>query len=163
MSGKFHCHLCAEFFDNGSDLRKHLTSVHDQVSQKVDCPKCDRAFSRKDNLKTHIESVHREGVSKFIFRPRHKSFLNTSNIEYWRFSNIYKLSESRRRPRLENNHGFWGFVRHAPRRCQQNLRPPHCKMNKYFVTFTEQVAPIRNILLHSEFPRYQEQKQSQWN
>jgi len=28
MSGKLFCHHCAEFFDNGSDLQKHLTSVH---------------------------------------------------------------------------------------------------------------------------------------
>jgi len=33
------------------------------------------------------------------------------------------------------------------------------------VTFTEQVVPIHNhiAVLYSEFPRYQEQKQSQWN
>jgi len=78
MSGKFCCHICAEFYDNEGNLQKHLTTVHSQVSQKVQCPKCNRAFSRKDNLKAHIESVHRKGASKFICQPCQKSFLNAS-------------------------------------------------------------------------------------
>ena len=33
MRGEFRCHICAKFFDNGSDLQKNLTSVHGQVSK----------------------------------------------------------------------------------------------------------------------------------
>jgi len=108
MSGKFHCHLCAEFFDNGSDLQKHMTSVHGQVSQKAQCPKCDRAYSRKDNLEAHIESVHREIASKFICRPCQKSFSNTSNFKRHLTSPLHsgleKLQEAkRRRPSASNS------------------------------------------------------------
>jgi len=71
--------LC-RFFDKESDLQKHSTTVHGQVSQKVRCPNCDRAFLRKDHLKAHIESVHREGASKFICHPCQKSFSNSSNL-----------------------------------------------------------------------------------
>jgi len=39
MSGKFPCHCCAEFFDSGSNLQKHFSSVHGQVSQKAHPPK----------------------------------------------------------------------------------------------------------------------------
>jgi len=53
MSGKFSCHLCAEIFNNESDLQQQLNFVHGQVSQKIQCPKCGRAFSRKDHLKAH--------------------------------------------------------------------------------------------------------------
>ena len=80
MSGRFSCHICAEFFENGSDLQKHLT-LHGQVSQKVQCQKCDRVLSKKSNLKAHVESVHCEVASKFICHPCQKSFSNAGNLK----------------------------------------------------------------------------------
>jgi len=77
MSREFSCHLCAEFFDNESDLQRHLTAR----SSVAESPKCDRVFSKKSNLKAHLESVHREGASKFICHPCQKSFSNSSNLK----------------------------------------------------------------------------------
>jgi len=100
MSGKFSCHLCAEFFNNESDLQQHLNFVHGQVSQKIQCPKCGRAFSRKDRLKAHVESVHREGASKFICQPCQKSFANSSSLKrhlaFTSHSGVDKLPETKR-------------------------------------------------------------------
>ena len=128
MSGKFHCHLCAEFFDNGSDLQKHLTSVHGQVSQKVECSKCDSVFSR-DNLKTHIDSVHREGAYNFICRPCQKSVSNTSSLKRHLTSPLHsareKLQEAKRRRTSASNSSSvnvrWVFAGYTLSSCVRKI------------------------------------------
>jgi len=96
MSGEF-CHLCTELFDNESDLQRHLTTVHGQVSQKVQCLKCNRTFSRKNQLKAHIESVHREGaqsLSVILARSRFQTpaiFKDT-----WPLPRIQELTNHRK-------------------------------------------------------------------
>jgi len=128
MSGEFCCHICAEFFDNESDLQKHLTTVHGQLSQKVQCPKCNRAFSRKDNLKAHIESVHREGASKFICQLCQKSFLNASTT---RSRALLQDQPAAEKPSLwQNLFSIWRLD------CCRN----HIGMHKKFVNWSRHLA-----------------------
>ena len=52
----YNCDICDVRFALNSDLKKHITSIHEQNKPK--CSICDAIFSSKANLKAHISSVH---------------------------------------------------------------------------------------------------------
>ncbi|XP_060689815.1 PR domain zinc finger protein 15 isoform X2 [Hemiscyllium ocellatum] len=51
----YQCHLCNKFFNNSSNLKRHIRSHGDKLYK---CDECEKEFSRKESLKQHVSYKH---------------------------------------------------------------------------------------------------------
>ncbi|XP_062906495.1 PR domain zinc finger protein 15 isoform X3 [Mobula hypostoma] len=51
----YQCYLCDKFFNNSSNLKRHIRSHGDKLYK---CDECDKQFSRKESLKQHVSYKH---------------------------------------------------------------------------------------------------------
>ncbi|CAB4070079.1 unnamed protein product [Lepeophtheirus salmonis] len=56
---EYRCQICYKVFQSTSHLRRHKTSVHAQVSERVECIYCKKFYSSPELLKTHYERFHK--------------------------------------------------------------------------------------------------------
>ena len=61
----FECTTCHVGFTNNSNLKRHVSYVHeDGKPKRHSCPKCGKSFRTKEYVKEHVEVVH-EGKKPF--------------------------------------------------------------------------------------------------
>ncbi|XP_067849428.1 PR domain zinc finger protein 15 isoform X2 [Heptranchias perlo] len=51
----YQCYLCNKFFNNSSNLKRHIRSHGDKLYK---CDECEKEFSRKESLKQHVSYKH---------------------------------------------------------------------------------------------------------
>ncbi|XP_072901122.1 PR domain zinc finger protein 15 isoform X2 [Hemitrygon akajei] len=51
----YQCYLCDKFFNNSSNLKRHIRSHGDKLYK---CDECEKEFSRKESLKQHVSYKH---------------------------------------------------------------------------------------------------------
>ena len=74
VHGEWTCEVCGKKFGQGSNLNRHVRSVHRgeivQKNVKLFCNRCDKIFDREKRLKRHLEIKHESKVAKkFIHEP----------------------------------------------------------------------------------------------
>ena len=57
VHGKIKCPSCDKKFENNSNLKHHVKTVHEGIRDKVVCDLCGKSFI-KSCLKRHIRMVH---------------------------------------------------------------------------------------------------------
>ncbi|GFR30434.1 uncharacterized protein TNCT_161421 [Trichonephila clavata] len=61
------CNMCSNCFQTTSDLKNHLTAVHDVNDPKsFICVYCEKSFTRKFNLQRHMKLIHKIDVKQKI-------------------------------------------------------------------------------------------------
>ena len=74
------CTFCKESFCSKSSLRKHIDSIHQQVTKQFVCRKCCKRFRRKDELQSHLKSHLPLDVKKvYQCKACHLSYSTKSN------------------------------------------------------------------------------------
>ena len=68
VHGEWTCEVCGKKFGQGSNLDRHVRSVHKgeivQKDVKLFCNICDKIFDREKRLKRHLEIIHEPKVAK---------------------------------------------------------------------------------------------------
>ena len=62
LSGQkpFKCEFCDAVFTRNDNLKRHISSIHEEKKPSYQCQICNFCFTQKSKLNTHIRLIHEE-------------------------------------------------------------------------------------------------------